>query len=148
MDNHLPWFHSTVVRTIESNSSVYEYMKFWLLLFVIFIFFVGVSLLWNVVLVSTVQHNQLYLYIYPLLLEPPSASPSHPSGSSQSMKVSSLCYRATSHPLPVLHMVVCICQCYSSNSPCLHVHSLYLHLYSYLENRFICAVFLESMYMH
>ena len=40
---------------------------------------------------------------------------SHPSRSSQSSELSYLCYTATSHWLSVLHMVVYMCQCYSSN---------------------------------
>ena len=41
---------------------------------------------------------QLYVYIYPLPLRPPSHSlPTHPSRSSQSTELSSLCYTATSH---------------------------------------------------
>ena len=44
--------------------------------------------------------NQLYVYIYLLPLEPPCHTPpSHPSRSSQSTRLSSLCYAATSHYL-------------------------------------------------
>lgn len=48
--------------------------------------------------------NQLDIYVYPLPLEPPSYPPhpatppaSYPSRSSQSTKLSSLCYLAASH---------------------------------------------------
>ena len=48
-----------------------------------------------------------------------------------------------------------ICQCYSLNSSnpllpllCPPVHSLHLCLYSYPENRFIRAIFLDSIYVH
>ena len=47
--------------------------------------------------------NQLYVYLYPLPLGPPShPSPSHPSRSLQSTKLSSLCYAAGSHQLSIL----------------------------------------------
>ena len=53
---------------------------------------------------------------YTLFLEPPSHfPPSHPSRSSQSAKLSSLCYPAASHQLPILHVVVDIHQSYSPN---------------------------------
>ena len=61
----------------------------------------------------------------------------HPSRSSQSPELSSLCYRAASHSLSVLHVVVYVCQCYSlcPSHPlllllCPHIPSLCLHLYS------------------
>ena len=94
--------------------------------------------------------NQLYVYIYPLPLEPPSHPPtSHPSRISQSTKLSSLCCIAASHQLSTLHMVVYICQCYSLNSshspfPAVSTSpSLLLHLYSCPANRFICTIFLD-----
>ena len=40
--------------------------------------------------------NQLQVYTYPLLLEPPSYPLIHPSRSSQSIKLSFLCYAAAS----------------------------------------------------
>ena len=62
--------------------------------------------------------NQLYAYIYPhipsLLRLPP--SPSHYSRWSQSTELISLCYAAASHQLSILHLIVCICQCYSLTS--------------------------------
>ena len=51
--------------------------------------------------------NQPFIYIYPLSLEPPRHKPlSHPSKSSRSTELSSLCYTAASFWLPVLHMVM------------------------------------------
>ena len=56
--------------------------------------------------------NQLFVYMYPLTLEPPSHhSPLQPSRSSQT----SLYYMATSHQLSVLYMVAYICQSCSPN---------------------------------
>ena len=77
-----------------------------------------------------------YMYTLTPSLEslPP---PFHPPRSSQSTKLSSLCYTAASHQLCILHMVVHVSQCYSPSSiqlplPLLrpHAHSLNLHLYS------------------
>ena len=52
-----------------------------------------------------------YVYIYPLLLEPP---PHHPlSRSPQSTELSSLCCTAASHQLSILHVVAYACQCRS-----------------------------------
>ena len=91
----------------------------------------------------------------PQLLRLPPLPPSHHSRSSQSIKLGSLCYVATSHQLSIWHMVVYTCQCYFLHSsysllPPLHpqVCSLYLCLHSFLANRFINTIFLCSIYMH
>ena len=66
----------------------------------------------------------------------PPALSSHPSRSSVSIELSSLCYTAGSYPLSVLHMVACICNpnlpIHSTRPSPLrpHIHSLCLHLYS------------------
>ena len=44
---------------------------------------------------------------------------SHPSMSSQSARLGTLCYTATSHWLSILHMVVCVCVC------------IYIYIYIY-----------------
>ena len=82
--------------------------------------------------------NQLYVHIYPLPLGPPTL-PSHPSRLSQSTELS-LCYKAASHWLFILHVVAYICQCYSPslNHPslptlCPYVCSLHLRLSSCLQ---------------
>ena len=49
------------------------------------------------------------IYIYHLLLEPPSRPPpSHLCRSSQSSRLGSMCYTATSHQLSILHLIVYI----------------------------------------
>ena len=48
--------------------------------------------------------NQLDIDIYPLSREPPSPPPFHHSRSSQSTRLSSLCYTAASHKLSISHM--------------------------------------------
>ena len=62
---------------------------------------------------TTTWINYKYIYIFPpswaSLLRPPS----HPSESSQSSKLGSLYYTATSHQLSVLPKAVCIRQSYS-----------------------------------
>ena len=98
--------------------------------------------------------------LYSIPISPPSWTPpkhptSHPSRSSQSTELSSLCYTAASQWPSVLHrVVVYICQCWSLNSshpllspPCLQVCSLHLRLYSCPANRFIGAIFLDSPYI-
>ena len=94
--------------------------------------------------------NQPQVYMYRLPLE----SPSQPSKMSHSTGLSSLCYIATSHQLPVLPMVIYMFQCCFVNSShpflsllCLQVCSLCLHVYFCPVNRFISTVFLESIYV-
>ena len=98
-----------------------------------------------------ISHNYTHV---PQLLHLPPLPPSHRSRSSQSIKLGSLCYVATSHQLSIWHMVVYTCQCYFLHSsysllPPLHpqVCSLYLCLHSFLANRFINTIFLDSIYM-
>ena len=59
---------------------------------------------------SSISHR--YIYTHSLLNLPPTISVS-PLQPSQSPALSSLCYGAASHLLPVLHIVVNICQGYS-----------------------------------
>ena len=61
--------------------------------------------------------NQLYIYIYPHISSLLRLPPSHPSRSSQSTELISLCYAAASHQLFILHLVVYICPCHSLTSP-------------------------------
>ena len=67
--------------------------------------------LYDIMLLLYNEVNQLCVYIYPLLLGPPSHS-CHPSRSSESVKLSSLCYTAASHQVfnfssvPFIHSVV------------------------------------------
>ena len=91
--------------------------------------------------------NQPYVYICALRLEPPSPTPFHPSGSSQSTKLSSLCYKEVSCKLSILHMVAYTHQSPSPNlshppltSLCPQVHSVSLCLYSCPMNRFISTI--------
>ena len=94
----------------------------------------------------------MYTYI---TISPPSfislpPSLSHPSRWSQSTKLISLCYAAISHQLPILHLIVYICQCHSLTSsyltlppttPYPQVCSLRLHLYSCPALRFFRTFF-------
>ena len=77
--------------------------------------------------------NQLYVYIYPLPLGPPSHHLIyHPSRSSQSTKLSSLCYTAASRQLSILYMVMYIVRATLSIHPtrccplCSHKPILYI----------------------
>ena len=96
-----------------------------------------------------ISHNYTYI---PSLVCLPLLLPSHPFGLSQSMKLGSLCYTATSH-LSISHMIVHICQCYFLYSyhsllPLLfpQVCSLHLCLHSFPANRFNTN-FPDSIYM-
>ena len=60
-------------------------------------------------------------------ISPPScislpSSLSHPSRSSQSTELVSMCYVAASHQPTILHSVVYICRCYSRFAPALPSH--------------------------
>ena len=81
-------------------------------------------------------------------------TPSHPSRSSQSTELTSLCDTvAFHHRQSILHIVVYICQGYSSSSShlllpslCPQVPSLCLCLQCCPVNRFIHIIFLDSIY--
>ena len=79
--------------------------------------------------------SYIYMYIYPLPLEPPST----PLGHHRAPNWVPCATRA------ILHMVVCIHQCYSLNSShpplCLQVHSLHLCLCSCPVNRLISSIY-------
>ena len=67
-----------------------------------------------------------YMYTY-IPISPPSCisltpSLSHHSRWSQSTELISLCDAAASHSLSILHLVVCICHCYSLTSSQLTLH--------------------------
>ena len=69
------------------------------------------------------NQSLLYIYIYlsiylsisPFPFEPPSPSPFYPSRLSQTTRLGSLYYLATSHCLSAFHMIMYICQCYFLN---------------------------------
>ena len=95
--------------------------------------------------------NQQYVSFIPFLLR----LPPHQSGSSQSTRLSALCYAAASYQLSILYMVIYICQCYCLSFPhsllpllCPQVHSLHLCLYSCSANRFISTIFLPFSRFH
>ena len=104
-------------------------------------------------LVSVVQQREsamcIYTYIPYLLGLPPTPPTSHPSRSSQSTKVSSLCCMAASYWLSVLHVIVVYMSVGLSRfiPPSLssalgpHVHPLCLCLHSCPANRFISIIF-------
>ena len=102
----------------------------------------------------TVAHQApLSMGFSSLLRLPPTPPSSHPSKSSQSTKLNSLCDTYSRFPLSILHMVVCMCQCHSLSLshpllPVLYpqVCALYLCLYSWPANRPISTVFLDSVY--
>ena len=99
----------------------------------------------------------IYIYIYIYIYHPSSASllpVLHPSPSSQSTRLSSLCFAATSHELAISHMAVYICQgCFPNRShpllPPQHppTCSLCLHLHFFSVNMINSTLSLDSIYM-
>ena len=87
---------------------------FYIFLFIYFLLFIGVQLLYNVVLVSTVQQSEsaIRINISPLFWI------SFPFRSPQSTEQSSLCYTVGNHQLSILYTasIVYICQSQSPNS--------------------------------
>ena len=72
-------------------------------------------MLYNVVLVSDIQQNkvsELYVYIYPFPLEPPSHLPPHPTplDCHRASTLGSLHHTTNVPWLSVLHMVMCVFQ--------------------------------------
>ena len=74
------------------------------------------------------------------LLNLPPTLPSHPSRSTQTTKLGSLCHTAASYQLSILCMVGYICQCYSFNSfyspPLTHTH-----LFSISASPFLSCIY-------
>ena len=112
--------------------------SFWLSLFYYFL----IDLYWSIIAsqycfsfcctTKWISHMHTYAPIYPPSWASLPPSLSHPSRSSQSNQLISLCYAAASHQITILHSVVCICRCYSHFAPAFPSHpvsSLCLHLY-------------------
>lgn len=80
-------------------------------------------------LYNKVNRLQVYIYPLPLGLPPTHRTKPQPSGSSQSARLSALCYTAASHSLLCTHGVytpMLLSQCpppSASPPPCPHVHS-------------------------
>ena len=90
-------------------------------------------------LVSAIQQCKstitIHISLSSLASSPP---PQRPSGSSESARLGSLCYLATSHQLSVFHPLVYVCWCHLLHSShclppllCPQVHSLHLRLHSF-----------------
>ena len=107
----------------------------------------------STIYIYTYTHTHIYTHTHTLPLAIPSNTSSHPSRSSQSTKLSSLCYIAA------CHWLFYTCECIYANAilpvrltlpsaPCSHICSLGLHLYSCSANRLICTIFLDFICMH
>ena len=120
----------------------------------IILFFIGISLLYNVVLVSVVQHHESTISI-------PISSPSwaslplsqfHPLGHHRALSWTPCAVQGNRFPLSISHMVVCMCQCYSLSlslppSPAA-LKNLFSTSVPLSSSRFISTIFLDSIYMH
>ena len=69
-------------------------------------------------------HNYTYI---PSLLDLPLLPPSHPSRSSQSTRLGSLCYTATSHQLSILYRHACMLSCFSHVRLCVTLWTVAHH---------------------
>ena len=113
-------------------------------------------------LVSSIHHRQTAVGIYvslPSWISRPSPTLSQPSRLSQTTGLNFRRHKGNSHWLPTLHMVMYMFQSYSLNLStlfffffflsflllCEQVCSLCLSLYCCPTNRFISAIFLESI---
>ena len=74
-----------------------------------FLIFLGVQLIYNVVLVSAVQQSESVIHISTLF------QILFPYRLLQSIEQSSLCYTVGPYQLSILYIVVCMCQSQSSN---------------------------------
>ena len=98
--------------------------------------------------------SNLYTHNPFLLKHPAHLPPSHPSRSLQSTRLGFLCYTATSHQWSILHRIVHICWMLlfpvipHSPSPTVPINPFYLHLHSFLANRFINTIFLDLTYIY
>ena len=107
---------------------------------------------YSVVLISVIQQRESAIIIH---LSPSSlSSPAHSCRSSQSARLGSVCYTATSHQLSALHLMAHICGYYfllsSPSLPpslCPRAHSLHPHLHSFPANRLVSTIFLDSIYV-
>ena len=105
-----------------------------------------------VIMSQSYIHVCIYIYIY---ISPLFSLPLlHSSPSSQSTRLSSLCFAATSQELAISHMAVYICQrCFPSRShpllPPRHppTCSLCLHLHFFSVNMINSTLSLDSIYM-
>ena len=115
--------------TCICKNQTYFLWVFFYFIFLIFKIFIGVQLLYNVVLVSTVQQSEsaIRIHICPLFWI------SFSCRSLQSTEQSSLCYAVGSHQLSILYIVsiVYICQSQSPNSSHIPLSPLVsIHLFS------------------
>ena len=103
----------------------------WKLLFkiskILFTLFFLIDLYWSIIVsqycisfcctTKRISHRHTHVSISPPSWASLPSSLSHPSRSLQSTKPISLCYAAASHQPTILHLVVCICPCYSHFAP-------------------------------
>ena len=112
----------------SSNSHSLQTSHLWFL-FLFKKIFIGVKLIYNVVLVSGIQHSESVIHIHISIL----FKVIFPYRSLQSTEYSSLCYTVGPYKLSILYRVACICQSQSPNlslpppSPGNHKFVVYSH---------------------
>ena len=90
---------------------------------------------------TTMQISHNYTYI-PTFWNLPHLTPFYPSRLSQSTRLGSLCYIASSHQLSILHMVVYTCQYYFLHSSS---HSLLPPLCSLVCSLYVSPLHAKSL---
>ena len=116
-----------------------------------FFFTFSIVVLFSAIIATWISRNYTYI---PSLLSLAPLPPPHASRSSQSARLSSLCYTETSHQLSILRMIMYICWCYVLHSSHFlpsqlrpQIHSLHLCVHSFPANRSLNTIFLHSMYI-
>ena len=133
--------------------------RVWVGMLAVFYFFSLIYFNWRIIALQCcvgfchpstwISHRYTYV---PSLLDLPATF--HTSRLSQSPRLSSLYYTATSHQLSVLHMVIYICQCYSLSLShpllpplCNNLFFIWVSIPT-LQIGSSVLFFLDSIYMH
>ena len=120
-------FHYGLLQDIEYNSLCYTVGPCYLSIFLIDLYWSIVASQYCVSFCCTtkwISHVHTHVPISPPSWASLPSSLSHPSRSSQSTELISLCYAAASHQPTVLHSVVYICWCCSHFPPALPSHPM------------------------
>ena len=121
-------FPFRLLHNIEQSSLCYTAGPCWLSIFL------KIDLYWSIIAsqyrvsfyctTKRISHMHTQVPIYPPSWASLPSSLSHPSRSSQSTELISLCYAAASHQPTILHSIVYIRQCYSHFAPASPSHPM------------------------
>ena len=118
-------------------------------------FFLKIDLRWSIIAsqycvsfcctTNRISHMHTHVPISPLSWASLPSSLSHPSRSSQSTELISLCYAAASRKQTILHSVVSRCRCYSHFAPASPSHPMSSSPFS-MSTSFIFSFFKKHLY--